>query len=186
MYKALDMTVCNRSNDLVWGMLGANVVHFSFLQEYLACRLGVEVGRYTQFSNNLHVYTQNNSGFHPDKWLKGGVQDHYTESAAINMKHIPLVRDVAMFDREVEEFVEYNSQFQSIDNRKDWAEPFLQLVAQPMMCAFHHHKVREYHSALAACGDIHATDWRIAATAWIKKRRVNYEAKQTKLDRGIE
>lgn len=176
----LDMTVCNRSNDLVWGMLGANVVHFSFLQEYLACRLGVEVGRYTQFSNNLHVYTENNSGFHPEKWLTDGIQDLYTQTAAINMKHVPLVRDPVMFDREVKEFVDYNSQYQSIDNRKDYAEPFLTLVAQPMMCAFHHHKAREYPSALAACGDIQATDWRVAVTAWVKKRRANYEAKQAK------
>jgi hypothetical protein len=38
------MTVTNRSNDLCWGMLGANYVHFTILQEYLAARLGV-VGR---------------------------------------------------------------------------------------------------------------------------------------------
>ena len=55
--RRLNLTVCNRSNDLVWGMLGANVVHFSILQEYLACRLGLEVGVYNQFTNNLHVYT---------------------------------------------------------------------------------------------------------------------------------
>ena len=37
---ALDMTVCNRSNDLVWGCLGANAVHFSFLLEYMAGLIG--------------------------------------------------------------------------------------------------------------------------------------------------
>lgn len=175
-----DFTVPGNHNAMLDNGVMVHNCHFSFLQEYLACRLGVEVGRYTQFSNNLHVYTQNNSGFHPEKWLKKGVQDVYTSTAAINMKHVPLVRDPVMFDREVKEFVEYNSQYQSLDNRKDWAEPFLQFVAQPMMCAFHHHKAREYYSALAACGDIHATDWRVAATAWIKKRRANWEAKQAK------
>lgn len=52
----LDMTVCNRSNDLVWGMLGANVVHMTFLQELVALAAGFEVGRYQVFTNNLHVY----------------------------------------------------------------------------------------------------------------------------------
>ena len=52
----LDMTVCNRSNDLVWGMLGANIVHMSILQEYIANATGLPVGTYHQFTNNLHVY----------------------------------------------------------------------------------------------------------------------------------
>lgn len=53
----LNMTVCCRSNDMVWGAYGANVVHFSMLQELIAYALGVEMGTYTQMSNNAHVYT---------------------------------------------------------------------------------------------------------------------------------
>jgi len=55
----LDITVCCRSNDAVWGAYGANAVQFSFLQEYMAECIGVGVGRYTQMSHNLHVYTDN-------------------------------------------------------------------------------------------------------------------------------
>ncbi|MCK9568820.1 thymidylate synthase, partial [Candidatus Pacearchaeota archaeon] len=66
VYRYLDMTVYNRSNDMIWGALGANVVHFSFLQEYVANCLGVEVGSYNQVSNNLHVYTER---WEPEKWL---------------------------------------------------------------------------------------------------------------------
>ena len=36
--ESLDMTVCNRSNDLVWGALGSNIVHFSFLMSTLDLR----------------------------------------------------------------------------------------------------------------------------------------------------
>lgn len=61
----LVMTVCNRSNDMIWGMLGANVVHFSFLQEYIAQQVGVPMGRYYQFTNNLHVYTER---WKPEVW----------------------------------------------------------------------------------------------------------------------
>lgn len=53
---ALDMTVCNRSNDLIWGMLGANVVHMTVLQEFLAWALDLRLGNYTVFSNNTHFY----------------------------------------------------------------------------------------------------------------------------------
>jgi hypothetical protein len=52
----LHMTVCNRSNDLIWGMLGSNIVHMTLLQEFLANALGVQLGRYHTFTNNLHIY----------------------------------------------------------------------------------------------------------------------------------
>tara|TARA_R100001369_G_scaffold2822_6_gene9153 strand:- start:635 stop:1678 length:1044 start_codon:yes stop_codon:yes gene_type:complete len=52
----LNMTVANRSNDMVWGAYGANAVHMSFLLEYMAGMCGFEVGEYNQFSNNLHAY----------------------------------------------------------------------------------------------------------------------------------
>jgi thymidylate synthase len=54
----LDMTVCCRSNDMIWGAYGANLVHFGFLMEYVSACLGVKVGRYYQLSNNFHAYTE--------------------------------------------------------------------------------------------------------------------------------
>ncbi len=52
----LDMTVTNRSNDVVWGAYGANAVHMSLLQQYIAAWVGVPVGHYWQISNNFHGY----------------------------------------------------------------------------------------------------------------------------------
>lgn len=57
---SLGMTSFNRSNDAVWGILsGANVVHLSVFQEYVACALGRPVGPWSHVSANLHVYTAN-------------------------------------------------------------------------------------------------------------------------------
>lgn len=53
---ALEMTVCNRSNDIIWGMLGANIVHMTVLHEFLAWALDVPLGSYTVFTNNAHFY----------------------------------------------------------------------------------------------------------------------------------
>lgn len=53
---ALDMTVCNRSNDAIWGMAGANAVHMTYLQELIASALNWPVGRYHVMTNNLHIY----------------------------------------------------------------------------------------------------------------------------------
>lgn len=56
--RVLDLTICCRSNDVIFGAYGANAVHFSVLQEYLAGRIGVGVGRMYQLSNNLHGYVE--------------------------------------------------------------------------------------------------------------------------------
>lgn len=53
---SLDMTVCNRSNDIIWGLYGANAVHFSILHEYIASMLGLHLGTMYTISNNFHAY----------------------------------------------------------------------------------------------------------------------------------
>ncbi len=55
----LDMTVCNRSNDAIYGAYGANAVHMSFLHEVVAGCAGLKIGTYYQVSNNLHIYLDN-------------------------------------------------------------------------------------------------------------------------------
>ena len=52
----LNMTVTNRSNDLIWGMCGTNVVHFSMLHELVAHGTGHLLGSYYHMTNNLHIY----------------------------------------------------------------------------------------------------------------------------------
>lgn len=53
----LHMTVICRSNDIHWGLFAVNLPTFGILQEYIAARLGVEIGTQTHLSNSLHVYT---------------------------------------------------------------------------------------------------------------------------------
>ena len=162
----LDMTVCNRSNDLIWGMLGTNVVHFSMLQEYLAACIGVEVGVYRQFSNNLHVYTER---WEPEKWLVDEVNGYGYFRTDIPF---PLVAVPERFGREGARFVG------SIDGA--FEEPFLRDVAQPMMAAFRAHKQRKYRddgNAIDLINAVQADDWRIAGTAWLEQRKQHWEDK---------
>jgi thymidylate synthase len=55
-YKALDLSVVMRSNDLFWGFSAVNVLNFTLLQQLVAACLGLGVGTYRHVSNNLHVY----------------------------------------------------------------------------------------------------------------------------------
>jgi thymidylate synthase len=169
-YDVLDMTVCNRSNDMIWGMLGANVVHFSILQEYIAACLGVKVGVYNQFTNNLHVYRNN---WHPNLWDEDDTPDYYLADSGI--KHYPLVKDPAIFDKECKAFIEVDVPRCCTRN---WCEPFLQEVLSPAVWAFHQHKKRRYTLALEATDLIKADDWRIACRHWILNRKTRYELSQ--------
>lgn len=178
----LDMTVTNRSNDLVLGCLGANVVHFSILQEYMANCLGVEVGVYNQFTNNLHAYTWN---WDPERWLKEykppqqrNMHDPKPTTYQPDFKHIQLVEDKENFDKAVQQFVEYNKDGNHLSQYTSFEDPFLDKVAQPMMQAFHMHKQRDYSAATHWLERVEQTDWQLDGYRWINKRRKGWESKQ--------
>lgn len=175
----LDMTVTNRSNDMIWGMLGANVVHFSFLQEYIAARLGKPVGKYYQFTNNLHVYLNN---WKPEEWLKeydrtfrnafDAPQDYTAEMFNV----VP----VTLYNANDEEFCQELEDITSIDFETEiptYKNLFLNNVAAPMFTAYAMHKTRNYDLARLHVERITLKDWRLAAHFWIEKRRKNWEAK---------
>jgi len=70
----LDVVLCMRSNDVIWG-LPYDVFLFSFLQEMMAADLGIEVGLYHHFAASIHLYKQ-----HWDlarRMLEGGSVDGF-------------------------------------------------------------------------------------------------------------
>lgn len=198
----LDMTVTNRSNDLVWGLLGANYVTFSILQEYVAAHLGVEVGKYHHFTNNLHVYDWN---WKPEEWLADTEPNFYRKeelngrddanAERLNVwgkgieNRVPLVHDPKQFDKELKDFVELHKHHKFLDPHHEevgklwtkWKEPFFSDVAQPLFASHHWYRgIRDgsrpnegdVEDALENC---QSWDWRIAGEAWMKKREKNYK-----------
>lgn len=171
----LDMTVINRSNDLVWGALGANVVHFSFLQEYMAYAVGCEVGRYYQISNNLHAYT---ATWEPEKWFRGRQPLDIDPYRSSHFNTIPLMsnetgatREYWMmgFNNECNEFVDRYGR-PGVVEKYGYDSEFLDKVAEPMLQAFKYYKAGSERDATAWLDKIKADDWRMAATNWIYKR----------------
>jgi hypothetical protein len=161
----LDMTVTNRSNDLIWGLLGANYVQFGMLQEYMAARLGAKVGKYHHMTNNLHVYTDPER-WKPEEWLaeepsEPGYHDGRADPPP------PLVDSPGTFEHEVKEFVQRHGK----DSLAGvYHEPFLAETAQPACVAWHHHKRRDYAAALAVAGRIADHWWRRACEDWLRVR----------------
>lgn len=157
----LDVTVTNRSNDLVWGCLGEDYVTFSVLQEYLAVRIGVPVGAYHHLANDLHAYESN---WEPDRWLADETPGVWDDVGST--RSVPLVSDPATFERELRDFVQLNGDgTRTVVRPRDWREPFLSMVAQPLLNVFHARKRREPTDRWL--GEIAADDWRVAATNWV-------------------
>ena len=152
----LNMTVVNRSNDLVWGAYGANAVHMSFLLEYMAAKIGVGVGTYTQFSNNLHAYVET-----LDKVMSIPNPDFDPYLDFDPKELVPLVEDPAVFDYEVNAF---------LDGQRGFSEPFLETVAVPMASAWELYKAGDFLGALRLCELIAAPDWNKACTEWMERR----------------
>lgn len=170
----LDMTVFNRSNDLVLGMLGANIVHFSMLQEYVANCINLPVGRYHQVSANLHAYIEPDK-WKPSKWL---ARADISYNRGVEPYFGKLVMNKERFDEEVKEFVKlYDGTATYVPGdvpTDQFNEPFLNRVAVPMCEAFYCHKHREYNLAHKLLDYVAAPDWRAAGRQWLAKREANY------------
>jgi len=54
----VNLTINTRSNDFWWGNAGANIVHFSFLLEFVASSIDIPIGKMRTLINNLHFYTE--------------------------------------------------------------------------------------------------------------------------------
>jgi len=161
---ALNMTVFNRSNDLWWGALGANAVHFSVLQEFVAAATGHPVGVYRQVSNNLHLYTELYDA--TPYLLSPPVSeeyDHYSRGAVVPS---PL-----MIDSDYERFLEECEVFceNPFDERTRYASPFFDYAARPMALVSRARKTQSGDGRYYA-QQIRADDWRKAVFDWIDRR----------------
>lgn len=161
----LDMTVCNRSNDLVWGALGANCVHFSVLQEWMAAWIEVPLGNYYQFTNNLHGYLTTAEPLR-DLVLQAGQADPYSLGyvCPTPLGKMPLT-DAEGYLRGM-----------------GTGTPFTEDVLRPAVAAYTARK-HNYDRALRLCEEIQASDWRKACTEWMERAIMRLE--RAKAD-GVE
>lgn len=162
----LNMTVCCRSNDMLWGAYGSNIVHFSMLHELIASGLDLHLGEYRQMSNNFHIY-------------KGvGVNDRFLDypptSANYNryenygVQSIPLLSDdgeenITDFLQDCERLVLMHSTVQP------YRTAFFRNVAVPIYSMWQSRKAgRPYSlSSVADC------DWKIAVRNFLQIRGEN-------------
>lgn len=183
----LDMTVTNRSNDIIWGAYGANAVHFSYLHEFVARSLGVAQGCYYQVSANFHAYCDVLGKVAPLAGRAGdpmlpphlrwaGLDPYADEQVA----PFPLMStDPETWLRDLERFFQEDEKIPHRCSSAFFEDPFFSRVAAPMRDAHLAYKETKgperFEAALAELAYCEATDWRRAAIEWVARRRKNAE-----------
>ena len=171
----LDMTVFNRSNDVILGAYGANAVQFSFILQWMSSFTGIAMGRYFQISNSFHVYIndqyeklqRNNSPF---------VDDPYDQSPGV----VPMsLGDALLLD------VDLVKWFNEYDHGRDpsayegYQSDFIQNVIVPAWTVYDTYRLAKENrsttqldEAMWGCKLIAAEDWRLAMHQWLERRHV--------------
>ena len=160
-YDQLNMTVCCRSNDVVWGAYGANIVHFSILQELIALALGVPIGAYCQMSNNFHAYTDLPVVKHFIESPPFEDCDAYTDVRGARPE--PLLQPG-------ERWEDFLSDCESFCDNEPTRCNFFENVAQPLRAAYVNRKAGDTEWRSFLRGVPKDNDWKIAFNEWVARR----------------
>ena len=163
----LNMTVFNRSNDIWWGAYGANAVHFSILQEFVAQAVKMRIGTYRQVSNNFHLYTElYDAQKYVEQPFSADTYDYYSEGT---VSPLPL-----MVNANYEQFLDDCEAFccDPFNKNRKYKSPFITHVARPMAMVSRVRKTKEWDGRYYAA-QIRAEDWRTAVFEWIGRRDKN-------------
>lgn len=181
---ALNMTVCNRSNDVIWGAYGANAVQFSVLQEWVAVAVGANVGTYTQVSNSYHVY--------PDNPFWGAFLRNEHDSGHVANPYMFDVRDLYPLAITPEEAHQMLADCEDMScaarmglalsspPEMRYSSPFFNRVVIPALKGLELYREGDHHGAMEKLRYVEAPDWRYAMIAWVLRRLERKQAAGSK------
>lgn len=181
--RVLDVTVCCRSNDVIWGAYGANAVHFSMLQEYVAGAVGVAVGKMYQLSNNYHAYVDVLEKYLEKRraMLMGaetysfGVDPYLALNNPSVVEPRPIGANWDAWLTDLRSFMDWATDEDNAEPDQSPSQypenPWFHEVAEPMFVAHHFYRQGDLTHALEVISEhVQATDWRKAASEWISRR----------------
>lgn len=169
----LDMLVCCRSNDAIWGAYGANVVQFSMIHEFVAAAIGIPMGVYRQLSDSFHYYPaidvcQRMFGGHDwncDPYDKG----EYSERNTVTT--FPLFGSPANADDFLQQCERLCHDIEAREVNSEGYMDFFQVVAIPMWIAWSMYRTTGVRSAVEFLnGNASRIDWLEAGARWLTRR----------------
>lgn len=166
----LGLTVYNRSNDAVWGTVaGANPVHMSYFQQYVADCLGWSVGEYHQITANLHYYTSLTGDKYAQLMEPTTSCDHYNGDIKPYAPMVDMVRDDWM--EELNAFINKadGGQLDPLHAARIKSD-FISTVLLPLYQAWVCRKLKDFTGARICVADCSAKDWRLACMEWMDRK----------------
>lgn len=115
----LDMIVNMRSNDIFLGF-PYDTFNFTMWQEYVACKLNIEIGTYTHIANSLHFYEKDR-----EKIVKASLAEEVEEN---KMEPMPIydIENQLLMLYEIEEKIRNKKEY----NSNEQNEYFLKLIKE--------------------------------------------------------
>lgn len=180
-HESLDMLVTCRSNDIVWGAYGANSVHMSMLHEYMALRLGLTTGTYTQMSFNYHLYLERPDVerlLRYDKQTIGPNEILYLpDDRYTNEVHIVPARPLFASGDEQDHDLFFEDMSALLMNgvlyqpQSAYESETVRGVLYPIMNAHRLFRDGLIDDAIIETELIQAVDWRVACREWLQRRK---------------
>lgn len=168
----LNMVVFNRSNDIMMGASGANVVHFSILQEYMAAGIGVPMGEYEQVSANMHCYM---GDFERFRSLAVAAPDPYRTASYFCPYSNGEVEVTKIVDVPIKVWDEDLKMWMKNPTKVGLRSPFFLRTATPMMAAHKAFKKGRIDEAIEIIQTQmpEKSDWKKACLEWLERRKGN-------------
>ena len=169
----LNMLVSCRSNDMLWGAHGANAVHFSVLQEYLAARLAIPIGTMYQISFNYHIYLKE---FDKLRNKVSDFSDLCEDPYMLGMIPLLMFDKPEYIDSDIRLFI-YRFKQNEMGIFAGYKNLWFSDVLCPAVMAHWFFRHKENNKALFTAGQIQAADWRKACVEWLERRTISHAIK---------
>lgn len=180
----LNLTVSNRSNDVLWGAYGTNCVQFATILEYVAMQMGVTPGRYTHISDSFHVYPENPLWEKLRELVSARTTDPYKYPHKYFGETHPVVRSYPLIDLVQQETPEgfdadLKTFFQDFDkgrvdrimNAQGYHTLYFKRIVSPLFSSW---VGRDFAPLMEMPLN---SDWRLGAWIWLKSREERLNAK---------
>lgn len=168
------LTINCRSNDFWYGNSGANIVHFSFLLEFVASALDRPIGKMHTLINNLHLYTElYDAQKHVESPPHSDTYDAYQQG--VQPRNIMESSNWQRWLIDCEHFCA-----NPFDLGRGYYDSFFAEVARPMALVSKTRKDKTGDGMYWAAR-IEAQDWRLATEDWIERRENQKQYKQLEL-----